>query len=244
MELILKNVMKSYGTTPVLKDISIHLENKFAVAIIGPSGAGKSTLLRLLSKIEETDSGTIQVNQHILNETLADSYYKHIGFVFQSHTLFPHLSVLKNITLVLEKVHKKSKQEANDIALNLLRKFDLEDQANKPPHQLSGGQSQRVSIVRSLAIQPEVLFLDEPTSSLDPVLKQEVLRTILKLKDDHASFVIVTHELLFAKKAADYLIFMKDGQIIEHGDISILAKPQSVELREFLSNEFIDCNQS
>jgi polar amino acid transport system ATP-binding protein len=242
MELILTNVSKAYQQVQVLNDLSIELKGKNAIAIIGPSGAGKSTLLRLLSKIEEPDAGTITVNLHHLQEIAPDEYFKTIGFVFQSHTLFPHLSVLKNITLVLEKVHGKSKTEARDIALRLLRKFDLEDQAGKPPHKLSGGQSQRVSIVRSLAINPEVLFLDEPTSSLDPVLKQEVLRTILKLREERTSFVIVTHELLFAKKAADYLIFMKDGKIIEHGDIDILSHPQTQELQEFLKSEFIDCS--
>ncbi len=241
MELILRNVQKTYQNIRVLDDLSIELAGKNAIAIIGPSGAGKSTLLRLLSKIEEPDAGSIRVNNHLLQEIAPEEYFKTIGFVFQSHTLFPHLSVMKNITLVLEKVHGKSKTEAKDIALRLLKKFDLEDQAGKPPHKLSGGQSQRVSIVRSLAINPEVLFLDEPTSALDPVLKQEVLRTVLKLREERTSFVIVTHELLFAKKAADYLIFMKDGKIVEHGDIAILAHPQTEELKEFLRSEFIDC---
>ncbi|MCK7487584.1 MAG: ATP-binding cassette domain-containing protein [Bacillus subtilis] len=242
MELILKNVQKTYQNIRVLDDLSIDLNGKNAIAIIGPSGAGKSTLLRLLSKIEEPDAGSIRVNNHLLQEIAPEEYFKTIGFVFQSHTLFPHLSVMKNITLVLEKVHGKSKTEARDIALRLLRKFDLEDQAGKPPHKLSGGQSQRVSIVRmTWRSIPKSCFWTSQTSALDPVLKQEVLRTVLKLREERTSFVIVTHELLFAKKAADYLIFMKDGKIVEHGDIAILAHPQTEELKEFLRGEFIDC---
>jgi polar amino acid transport system ATP-binding protein len=159
--------------------------------------------------------------------------------VFQSHTLFPHLSVLKNITLILEKVHGKTKEEAESIALSLLEKFELSEHIHKKAGQLSGGQSQRVSIVRSLSINPEVLFLDEPTSALDPVLTQEVLRTIIKLREEHMNFVIVTHEILFAKKAADYIIFMQEGKIVEMGNVSILDEPKTEELKSFLSNVFI-----
>jgi polar amino acid transport system ATP-binding protein len=240
MELTLRNIHKTYGDKVILQEINAHIENKEAIAIIGPSGAGKSTLLRLLSKIEEPDYGEIIVNNKHLNEVEINDYYKSIGFVFQAHTLFPHLTVLRNITLVLEEVHKIKKEEANQIAVTLLRDFDLEDHMYKRAHQLSGGQSQRVSIVRSLAISPEVLFLDEPTSALDPVLTQEVLKTILKLREENTDFVIVTHEILFAKKAADFIIFMQDGRIVEMGDVSILTNPQTEELHDYLSNVFMD----
>ena len=239
MELNLTNISKLYDNKVILDDITTHVNNREAIAIIGPSGAGKSTLLRLLSKIEEPDSGEVMVNDYILNEIDPKEYYKKIGFVFQAHTLFPHLTVLRNITLVLEQVHNYSKREANEIAIRLLTSFELEDHIYKTASQLSGGQSQRVSIVRSLSITPELLFLDEPTSALDPVLKQEVLNTILMLREENTDFVIVTHEILFAKKAADYIIFMEDGKIVEAGDVEILENPQTEELKNYLSNVFM-----
>lgn len=239
MELKLQNVNKNYDNVEILKNVNAHIKDKTGIAIIGPSGAGKSTLLRLLSKIEEPDSGDICVNDHHLKDTDPREYYKKIGFVFQQHTLFPHLSVLRNITLVLEKVHNIEMDKANQIALSLLENFELSEHVHKLAYQLSGGQSQRVSIVRSLAISPEVMFLDEPTSALDPVLTQEVLKTILKLREKHTNFIIVTHEILFAKKAADFIIFMKDGEIVEMGDVSILEQPQTEELKDYLSNVFV-----
>ncbi len=239
MELKLKDIIKTYDDTLILDTINLDIKEKSGIALIGPSGAGKSTLLRLLSKIEEPDSGEIHVNQHDLSDTVVKDYYKQIGFVFQQHTLFPHLSVLRNITLVLEKVHNVEKEKAKSIALDLLTKFDLQEHIHKTASQLSGGQSQRVSIVRSLAINPEVMFLDEPTSALDPVLTQEVLNTILKLREENMNFVIVTHEILFAKKAADYIIFMENGKIVEAGDVSILENPKTEELKEYLSNVFV-----
>lgn len=239
MELKLEDVVRIYDDKVILDYISSDIKNKEAIAIIGASGAGKSTLLRLLSKIEEPDNGAIYVNDVYLGEVNASDYYKSVGFVFQSHTLFPHLTVLRNITLVLEEVHKVPKKEAVERAMKLLNHFELGDHTHKRASQLSGGQSQRVSIVRSLAINPEVLFLDEPTSALDPVLTQEVLNTILKLREENTNFVIVTHEILFAKKAADYIIFMKDGKIIEEGDVSILDSPQTEELKDYLSNVFL-----
>ncbi len=239
MELRLDHVSKSYQETSILKTLNIHINNHKAIAIIGPSGAGKSTLLRLLSKIEEPTHGEIFVNQHQLSQVSTMDYYKQIGFVFQAHALFPHLSVLRNITLILEKVHHYDKEEALKVSLGLLRKFDLEEQAHQKSSSLSGGESQRASIVRSLAIKPEVLFFDEPTSSLDPVLKQEVLKTILKLKNEATDFVIVTHEILFAKKAVDYIIFMQDGEIVEHGEVSILNHPKTDALKGFLENVFM-----
>lgn len=239
MELKLENVTRYYDEKLILDHIDAHIQNKEAIAIIGASGAGKSTLLRLLSKIEEPDHGTIHVNQKNLKTVDINEYYKSIGFVFQAHTLFPHLTVLRNITIVLEQVHKVDKHEANQRALRLLEHFDLQEHIHKIPSQLSGGQSQRVSIVRSLAINPDVLFLDEPTSALDPVLTQEVLKTILKLREEHMNFVIVTHEIMFAKKASDYIIFMKDGKIIEMGDVSILENPETEELKDYLSNVFM-----
>jgi len=237
MKINLANINHAYHGKAILQDISLKLEHAEAIAIIGPSGAGKSTLLRLMSKIENPDSGEIFVNDIDVVQTEAKDYYKKVGFVFQSHNLFPHLTALRNITLVLEKVHNKSPEEAKRLAIDLLTQFELIEHMNKKPIQLSGGQAQRVSIIRSLAINPEVMFLDEPTSALDPILTREVLRTILKLREKKMRFVIVTHELGFAKKVADYILFMEDGRIVEHGPISILDKPQTESLKEFV--EFV-----
>ncbi len=239
MKIRLENVTKTYEDQSILTPLTKAMGADHAIAIIGPSGAGKSTLLRLLSKIEEPDTGDIYVNDTHVNGIKASDYYKKVGFVFQSHTLFPHLTALKNITLILEKVHHKTKQEAEDIACKLLEQFNLLDQKDKLPSKLSGGQSQRVSIVRSLAVNPDVVFLDEPTSALDPVLTEDVLNTILQLRQSDTQFVIVTHEILFAKKVADYIIFMEEGNIVEAGPVSILDNPQTKELKNFLSKVFL-----
>lgn len=234
MRINLENINHSYHGKPILQDLSLQLDHAEAIAIIGPSGAGKSTLLRLLSKIESPDSGEICVNDTDVVRIQAKEYYMKVGFVFQSHNLFPHLTALENITLVLEKVHNKTSEEARKIAVDLLTQFELVEHMNKRPSQLSGGQAQRVSIIRSLAISPEVMFLDEPTSALDPILTREVLRTILKLREKNMRFVIVTHELGFAKKVADYILFMEDGKIIEHGPVTILDQPQTQSLKTFV----------
>lgn len=240
MELTLSNVYKLYDEKVILENINCHIRDKEAIALIGPSGAGKSTLLRQLSLIEKPNKGSISVNGVDLSKVTESEYYKKVGFVFQSHSLFPHLTVLENITLILEKVHKVDHISANKRATDLLTHFDLQDHISKRAAQLSGGQAQRVSIVRSLAINPELVFLDEPTSALDPVLTQEVLNTILKLREEHMNFIIVTHEILFAKKAADYIIFMENGKIIEMGDVDILSNPKTDELKAYLSNVFYD----
>lgn len=240
MELKINNLFKTYDDKVILDNINCDIKNKNAVALIGPSGAGKSTLLRQLSLIETPDSGDIYVNNNHLNEIDKESYYKHVGFVFQSHSLFPHLTVLENITIILEKVHNYETDAAKEKALTLLDYFELSEHVDKYASQLSGGQAQRVSIVRSLSLDPDIMFLDEPTSALDPVLTQEVLKTILKLREQEMNFVIVTHEILFAKKAADYIIFMENGKIVEAGDVEILSNPKTEELKRYLSNVFYD----
>jgi polar amino acid transport system ATP-binding protein len=238
MELKVIDLNKQYDKKNILIDINCTIKNKSAVALIGPSGAGKSTLLRQLSLIEKPDTGDIFVNGIDLKIVDKKEYYKKVGFVFQSHSLFPHLTVMENITIILEKVHNYTKEVAERKAIDLLTHFELQEHTTKYASQLSGGQAQRVSIVRSLAIDPEVMFLDEPTSALDPVLTQEVLKTILKLREDNMNFVIVTHEILFAKKAADYIVYMQDGKIVEMGDVEILDHPKTKELQSYLSNVF------
>jgi polar amino acid transport system ATP-binding protein len=236
MDLKLKDVLQVYEDKVILDSVNLEVINKSGIALIGPSGAGKSTLLRLLAGIEDPISGDIMLNQHIVTQEDKKEYYKSVGFVFQAHNLFPHLTVLRNITIVLEKVHHMDIESANEVALKLLEQFELVEHKDKIPAKISGGQAQRASIIRSLAIHPEVVFLDEPTSALDPILSHEVLKTILKLRERKMNFMIVTHEIEFAKKAADYVVFMENGKIIEHGDINILDQPQTKQLKNFIAN--------
>lgn len=202
--------------------------------MIGPSGSGKSTLLRLIAGLEAYESGEIRLNDFSLNEPSLTEFRKKVGFVFQDHNLFNHLTVIENICLVLEKVHKRNHKDATEEVEILLRQFGLIEHKDKYPHQISGGQAQRVSIVRALAIKPDIILLDEPTSSLDPVLTYEVLVAIKTLIEDGKNIVLVTHEIGFAKEIADYILYLEDGRIIEHGSNSVLADPQSKELKLFL----------
>lgn len=235
MKLSIKDLSKYYGDQQVLKHLTLELENVSKLALIGASGSGKSTLLRLMAGLEDFESGSLQVNDYLLKTTDLESYRKKVGFVFQDHNLFSHLSVLDNILLILEKVHKRSRESVIEPVSQLLDRFGLYAHKDKKPHQISGGQSQRVSIVRALAIEPDIVLLDEPTSSLDPVLTYEVLKAIETLASEQKDFVIVTHELGFAKRVADYVVFMQDGEILEHGSPDILQNPQSQALKDFLS---------
>lgn len=236
MKLTIEKLLKQYNDKSVLNNISVHIEQQQIIAFLGASGSGKSTLLRLIAGLEPFQGGTLSVNDHLLDENDAHivEHRKRIGFVFQDHNLFNHLTVMDNLLLVLEKVHKRNQVEAIPEIHSLLKDFDLYEHKDKYPHQLSGGQSQRVSIVRALSIKPELILLDEPTSSLDPILTYEVLSAVKKLAEEEIDFVIVTHEIGFAKSVADYIIFMDDGNIIEHGPNSILDNPQSDKLKNFL----------
>ncbi len=235
MKLEIKHLTKLYGDKIVLNNIDIGLENIQILALLGASGSGKSTLLRLIAGLEPYQQGEIIVNERSMSSGKLDAYRKSVGFVFQDHNLFAHLSILDNILLVLEKVHKRRREDVIETVMKLLERFGLIEHAHKLPHQISGGQSQRASIVRALAIKPELILLDEPTSSLDPVLTYEVLSAIKQLAEDKKDFVIVTHEIGFAKSVADYIIFMENGQIVEHGPKSMLDNPQSIELKMFLN---------
>ncbi len=240
MDLRLMDIVQKYEGKVILDHVNLEVKNKSGIAIIGPSGAGKSTLLRLLAGIEDPISGEICLNHHEVTHEDKKEYYKKVGFVFQSHNLFPHLTILRNITLVLEKVHNMDLDKANEVTLALLEQFELIEHKDKTPGKISGGQAQRASIIRSLAISPEVVFLDEPTSALDPILSLEVLRTILKLRESKMNFMIVTHEIEFAKKAADYVVFMENGNIVEHGEIDILDHPKTEQLKSFIKNVSYD----
>jgi len=230
MNLKLENLTHIYDVT-VLRDLNFELSDYKSIAIIGISGSGKSTLIRLMSGLEQPTTGSITVDGYDVQDP---EYKKQVGFVFQSHNLFPHLTLKKNITLVLEKTRGIEKQEAERIALEYLQLLHLDDQVDKLPKHVSGGQAQRASIARALSINPDVIFLDEPTSALDPILTHEVLTAIEELKDLGKQFVFVTHVMSFVRDFADYVIFMDDGLIVEHGLPSILDKPQTIELQEFM----------
>jgi len=237
MILKIENLRKKFGDQLVLNDINLDIDDQHIIGMIGPSGGGKSTLLRMIAGFEPITSGEISINSIDVKEN-EELLHKKCGFVFQSHNLFLHLNVLDNITIILEKIHKIKKNKAVETAKNLLKQFGLIEHILKKPNQLSGGQSQRVALVRALAINPDVLLFDEPTSSLDPVLTYEVLDAILKLKDDKKDFIIVTHEIGFVKQVADYIVFIHEGRLVEHGDVSIIDDPKTKELKNFLSKVF------
>jgi polar amino acid transport system ATP-binding protein len=230
MNINIKNITHTYDVD-VLHDISFILEGYKSVAIIGISGSGKSTLLRLMSGLETPTSGEI----HIDGQNVLDSQYKkHIGFIFQHHNLFPHLSLEENITLVLEKTRGVDKLTAKETAYKYLSLLHLEDQVYKKPKNVSGGQAQRASIARALSVDPSTIFMDEPTASLDPILTFEVLSAVQELRVLGKNFVFVTHVLSFVRDFADYVIFMHEGQITEHGTPEILDHPKHQAFKDFM----------
>ncbi|MFO7969484.1 MAG: amino acid ABC transporter ATP-binding protein [Bacillota bacterium] len=230
MKLKINNISHSYDVE-VLHNLKFKLENYKSIAIIGVSGSGKSTLIRLMSGLEKPTSGNIIINQMSVSE---EAHKRRVGFVFQNHNLFPHLTLKRNITLVLEKTRNKAKDEAEETALKYLNLLHLGNQANKLPKNVSGGQAQRASIARALSINPEIIFLDEPTASLDPILTHEVLTAVEELRDLGKEFIFVTHVLSFVRDFADYVIYMHEGKIHEHGKPIILDKPKTIELKEFM----------
>lgn len=244
-----KNVYKSFDNVTVLKDVSLNVNEGEVVAIIGPSGSGKSTLLRCLNQLINIDSGSITVcGMSMVNTdekgicSYADKAALHkiqlkTGLVFQNFHLFPHYSVLKNITDAPMQILKMTKQEAQNKAYELLEKMNLSDKANAYPYQLSGGQAQRVSIARALALSPAVLFFDEPTSALDPELTVEILRVIKNLAKEKMTMVVVTHEMSFARDVADRVVFMDNGAVIEEGAAEkIFTNPSSERIKQFLQH--------
>lgn len=234
----LKGLRKTFGENLVLDNISLDFPQGSATVIIGASGSGKSTLMRCINLLEELSDGQIllegsDISAYGIN---LDSVRGKIGSVFQAFNLFPHLTVLENITLAPRLVQKKSKVDATAQALSLLKRFGLEDKADAYPNLLSGGQQQRVAILRAIATEPKVLLLDEVTSALDPVLIAEVLSLIAELKADGITMIISTHEMGFAKKIADSVVFLSGGVICESGTPQqIFDSPKSPELRKFLS---------
>lgn len=232
-----KNLYKKFKNTEVLKNINLEIHQGGVVVIIGPSGSGKSTFLRCLNKLEDISSGEIFFkNISVTNSKKQINLIRQsMGMVFQNFNLFPHKTVLENITLAPVKLKKFKKEEANKIGLNLLKRVGLENKANNYPNQLSGGQKQRVAIARTLAMSPELILFDEPTSALDPEMVGEVLEVIKQLANDGMTMIIVTHEMAFARQVADRILVMNEGYIIEEGNPEILfTNPKNQRTKEFL----------
>lgn len=233
----LKDVRKSFGKNEVLKGINLRIEKGEVVVIIGPSGSGKSTVLRTMNYLEEPTSGHVIVdNMDLSDKKKLNEVRTEVGMVFQNFNLFPHMTVLDNLTLAQINVRKTSKKDAEDIALKLLERVGLADKAQMYPDSLSGGQKQRVAIARALAMKPKVMLFDEPTSALDPEMVREVLDVMKSLADEGMTMVIVTHEMGFAKEVADRVLFVDGGQILEDGTpVQVFDAPSSDRTKLFLS---------
>ena len=234
----IRNVWKYFGHLPALQDVSLDITSGERVVIIGPSGSGKSTLLRSINRLEEIDKGEIRVQgQDIMaRENDINLIRRNLGMVFQQFNLFPHKTVLQNLTMAPIKLLGLSRAEAEDRALVLLKKVGISDKANVYPAMLSGGQQQRVAIARALAMQPAIMLFDEPTSALDPEMVGEVLDVMVNLAEEGLTMVCVTHEMGFARTVADRCIFMDHGQIVEAGKPETLfTAPRHPRLRQFLN---------
>lgn len=238
MKLVLTGITKNFGPQRVLDDVSLTLENVRSLVLIGPSGGGKSTLLRILAGLEIPDAGHLAINDegvNFENENALREHRRQLGVVFQAFNLFPHLSALANLTLPLEKVHRLAPEAARAIALEVLHRFRLADHAHKKPGDLSGGQKQRVAIARAVAIKPKLLLFDEPTSALDPEMTAEVLDVIEELKREGRDFLLVTHEMGFARQVADHVAFLAEGRIVENAPpAELFGTPRSPVCQEFL----------
>jgi len=233
----LVNVRKSFDSELVLNDLSLTVKEHTATVLIGASGSGKSTLLRCINLLETIDDGQIFLDGQEISDPLisVDEVRRKLGMVFQSFNLFPHKTVLENITLSPIKVHGIAPDQAHNQAMVLLKRFDLADKADQYPDRLSGGQQQRVAIIRSLAVNPRVLLLDEITSALDPVLVNEVLSIVRDLKHDGMTMVLATHEMGFATQVADEVCFLESGLILERGRAEeVLKNPQNAKTKDFL----------
>jgi len=233
----ISNIRKSFDSELVLNNLSLAVPEHTATVLIGASGSGKSTLLRCINLLESIDDGQIFLDGEEISDPLinVDEIRRKLGMVFQSFNLFPHKSVLENITLAPIKVQGKNKDESVTAALALLKRFDLADKADQYPDRLSGGQQQRVAIIRSLALNPRLLLLDEITSALDPVLVNEVLSIVRDLKSDGLTMVLATHEMGFATQVADEVCFLESGNILERGSAQdVLHAPKNPKTQEFL----------
>ena len=234
----LRNVSKWYGTFQALKDVSLTVQKGERMVICGPSGSGKSTAIRCINRLEQHQSGKILVEGIELTPDFKniELIRREVGMVFQQFNLFPHLTVLQNLTLAPRRVRKVSRKQADEFAMRYLARVRIAEQANKYPSQLSGGQQQRVAIARALCMEPQVMLFDEPTSALDPEMIKEVLDVMIELAEEHMTMICVTHEMGFARTVADTMVFMDHGQIIEVAPPqTFFANPQNQRTKSFLS---------
>lgn len=232
-----RNVSKSFGDFEVLKGINFSVEEGEVVVIIGPSGSGKSTLLRCINALEDISSGELIVDGIRVHDRKADlnRLRTEIGFVFQQFNLYPHMTVAQNIMLAPMKVRKLSRKEAEERCMKLLERVGIPEQANKYPENLSGGQQQRVAIARALAMEPKIMLFDEPTSALDPEMINEVLEVMVDLARGGMTMVVVTHEMGFARRVADRVVFMDEGRILEEGTPEhFFQNPENERTKRFL----------
>lgn len=238
MRLALQSLSKSFDGHRVLEGLNVDFGDLRSLALIGPSGGGKSTLLRIIAGLETPDAGTVVLDGFPIDfrEAALREHRRHLGVVFQAFNLFPHLTALANLTLPLEKVHGLEPEAARELAQQTLARFRLAEHAHKRPAELSGGQKQRVAIARAIAIKPRLLLFDEPTSALDPEMTAEVLDAIEELKNEGRDFLLVTHEMGFARHVADRVAFLAGGRIVEHAPAEeLFSAPQSPECRDFLA---------
>ena len=236
--ILLEKVCKYFGDFQALKDVSLTVGKGQRVVVCGPSGSGKSTMIRCINRLEEHDSGRIVVDGHELTGELKDinAVRREVGMVFQSFNLFPHLTVLQNLMLAPKLVRKRSKEEARERAMHFLERVRIPEQADKWPSQLSGGQQQRVAIARALCMSPEVMLFDEPTSALDPEMISEVLDVMVDLAEEGMTMIVVTHEMGFARKVADAVVFMDAGEIVESNPpTEFFENPRNERTKLFLS---------
>ncbi|WP_280155975.1 amino acid ABC transporter ATP-binding protein [Piscinibacter sp. XHJ-5] len=233
-----ESISKSFGATRVLEGVSFDVDKGSVVAIIGRSGSGKSTALRCIDRLETVNEGRIEVCGHDITSPKLDlqQLRRDVGIVFQSYNLFPHMTVEQNVTLAPRLVLKHKPAELRERAHHVLAQVDLSDKATAYPSQLSGGQQQRVAIARSLAMSPKLMLFDEVTSALDPELTGEVLRVMEKLAADGMTMILVTHEMAFARRVADEVIFMHRGKVWERGPAGMLDAPKTEELRHFVGS--------
>lgn len=238
MKLEIHQLVKKFGSHEAISGITLSLSEFQTLVLIGPSGSGKSTLLRLMAGLEYPDCGSIAFdNKKIEFEEKALRHYRSgLGIVFQSWNLFPHLTALENIVLPLHHVHGLRHEDAEEQSLALLKRFDMEQHAQKKPFALSGGQAQRVALIRAVAGQPQMLMLDEPTSALDPLMTAEVLELILELKREQRNLILVTHHLHFARKIADQILFISEGKAIEQGSVyQVFDNPHSPLVKQYMA---------
>ncbi|PZP43309.1 MAG: glutamine ABC transporter ATP-binding protein [Azospirillum brasilense] len=236
--ILLENVNKWYGTMHVLRDVNLQVAAGERVVVCGPSGSGKSTMIRCINRLEQHQQGRIVVDGVELTDDIRalDAIRREVGMVFQSFNLFPHLTILQNCTLAPIWVRKIPKAQAEEEAMEYLRKVKIPDQANKYPGQLSGGQQQRVAIARALCMKPKIMLFDEPTSALDPEMIKEVLDTMVSLAESGMTMICVTHEMGFARTVADRVVFMDRGEVVESGTPEeMFNNPRTDRLRAFLS---------